>query len=192
METIKEDYKFWYFTKKDYKTRLLGFDTAIDPFSVWDTVGLKDKFIQDLYDDNRITDIQINLSSFGGNFEAALDISKELAAYSAKGAKINILIDGVSGNAVPIILAANGTITAHKSSIMMIGEPIAVIHGNVLELTNAYNKFLSDRETFIQQMVQKTKIERETMIEYMRKRKWFRGDELFTGGIADKMQEDEK
>lgn len=142
------------------------------------------QFIKDLKSLGKVKKIHLHLNSPGGDVFEGMAIYNSLKSHKARK---YVSIDGLAASIASIIAMAGDEITMAMNSMMMIHEAWTYAVGPASELRHAADMIEKVNETIIATYLNRTKIDREKIIELMKNETWMTANEASNFGFIDKI-----
>jgi len=96
--------------------------------SWWDDESVTAKSVVDALKDSVAKTINVRINSYGGSVSDGLAIHNELRRHTARGATVNVTIDGVAASMASLIAMAGDTITMARNTLMMLHAPWGTLY----------------------------------------------------------------
>jgi ATP-dependent protease ClpP protease subunit len=164
--------------------------TILGDFGAW--WGTNRRSIYNAISDNSVEEIDVFMSSYGGEAAEAFVIYDMLRSHKAK---VNIFLSGVVASAATIVACAGDTVTASPTNIYMIHSASIFAYGNAAELRQT-SKVL---DVFDEQLLNiylkrneasgKRKIDRDAMAKMISDATWMTSDTALQIGFVDAVQD---
>lgn len=132
-------------------------------------------------------DVDIELSTFGGNFFDGIQIMNMLKGYAGK---TRVFINSIVASAGTIISMGADEIIARPSSVFMIHNAMMMAYGDHVELRKRADELENYTKIIAEGYVNKTGKDEEEIRALMDEETYLYGEEIVTEGFADTMEED--
>lgn len=129
-------------------------------------------------------DIQLNISSPGGDVTAAAEIYTMLQQYSGK---VTGTIQGIAASAASVIAEACGHLAISPAATMMIHRAYTMVDGNKNDLGQTANTLSKIDQTICGVYQVKTGKSADEILDLMDKETWMTADEAVKEGFADEI-----
>lgn len=169
--------------KIDIKGSVVDSETG----QMFDWFGMQNtnpKDIQNSLDQANGEDIELNISSGGGDVAAAAEIYTMLKQYPGK---VTGTIQGIAASAASVISEACDHLVISPAASMMIHRASAMVDGNTHDMEH-HSIVLSKIDQTICSVYQaKTGKSRDDILDLMEKETWMTADEAVNQGFADEV-----
>lgn len=129
-------------------------------------------------------DIQLNISSPGGDVTAAAEIYTMLMQY---GGQVNGVVQGIAASAASVIAEACGHLAISPAATMMIHRASTIVDGNKNDLGQTANTLSKIDQTICGVYQVKTGKSTDEILDLMDKETWMTADEAVKEGFADEI-----
>ncbi len=161
--------------------------------SWWDEDSITAKSVVDALKDSTAETINVRINSYGGSVSDGIAIHNELRRHSARGAKVNVTVDGVALSIASLIAMAGDTITMASNTSMMLHAPWGTLYieSHAKDIREIAEEFASVLDVMGKSMAQsysrktgKPASEYEAMWA-SGKDHWFTAEDAKAAGLAD-------
>ena len=184
--------KFWKWSKNEETgERILRLDGVINDWKLFeeDSLTMPKEFREELQASEG--NIQLYLTSPGGNIFAAAEIYSMLKEYSS--GKITVKIPSYAASAATIIACAGDTVEVSPLAVLCIHNPyLDFVSGEEKDMLHAAEYLAELKENVINAYELKTKLSREKIAELMDAETYMNAKKAVELHFADKIMFDEK
>lgn len=129
-------------------------------------------------------DLDVYINSDGGSVFTASAILSQLKRHDAG---VTVHIDGIAASAASFIAMAGDKIIMPANSMMFIHNPLTNSWGNAADMRKTADDLDRIREAIVSAYQEKTKLERDKIIEIMDADTWLTANEAVELGFADEV-----
>lgn len=124
--------------------------------SWWDDESVTAKSVVEALQGIEAGTIRVRINSYGGSVSDGVAIHNELRRHAARGATIDVTIDGAACSIASLIAMAGDTVTMPSNALMMLHAPWGSLYvdGNAKAVRELAEEFASVLETFGKAMAQ--------------------------------------
>lgn len=124
--------------------------------SWWDDESITAKSVVEALQGIEAGTIRVRINSYGGSVSDGVAIHNELRRHAARGAVIDVTIDGAACSIASLIAMAGDTVTMPSNALMMLHAPWGSLYidGNAKAVRELAEEFASVLETFGKAMAQ--------------------------------------
>lgn len=124
--------------------------------SWWDDESVTAKSVVEQLQGIEAGTIRVRINSYGGSVSDGVAIHNELRRHAARGAVIDVTIDGAACSIASLIAMAGDTVTMPSNALMMLHAPWGSLYvdGNAKAVRELAEEFASVLETFGKAMAQ--------------------------------------
>jgi len=182
--------KFWQFkaaTENEPAELLLYGD--ISSTSWWGDEVTPKQFKKDLDDLGDVDQINVYISSDGGDVFAGQAIYSMLKRHKAK---ITVYVDGLAASIASVIAMAGDTVIMPKNSMIMVHNPWTIAVGTAEDFRKLADDMDKIRESIIVTYKDKTGMKDQEIIELMDAETWLTAEEAVKKGFADEIEQEKQ
>jgi ATP-dependent protease ClpP protease subunit len=129
--------------------------------------------------------IRVHINSPGGDVFGALNIANALREQSAKGRKVETIVDGLAASAATLVMMAGDVIRIADNGIVMIHNPWTVAMGDSSEFRKNADVLDKIRDSIIATYQWHVDMPQDELIALMQAETWMDADQAIELGFAD-------
>lgn len=144
------------------------------------------QFWEDLKSLGDIQELRVYINSPGGDVFAGQAIYSMLRRHTAT--KL-VYVDGLAASAASLVAMAGDRVIMPRNAMMMIHNPWTIAWGDANELRKIADELDKIRESLIAVYEDKTRMDRDRIIEMLDAETWMTAEEAVEMGFADEIEE---
>lgn len=129
-------------------------------------------------------DVDVAISSYGGDVFAASDIFTELKNYSGK---VNVTVTGIAASAASVITMAGDTVSMSPTAQLMIHNASSAVEGDTNTMAHKAGVLDNINKSIANAYVAKTGMAKDDLLDLMNKETWLTAEQAKDYGFADKI-----
>jgi len=140
--------------------------------------------VSDALEDAGGGDVDVSISSYGGDVFAASDIYTELKSYAGK---VNVTVTGIAASAASVIAMAGDSVSMPPTAQLMIHNASSAVQGDTRVMNHEAGVLDNINKSIAAAYVAKTGMAKADLLDLMNQETWLTADQAKDYGFADKV-----
>lgn len=140
--------------------------------------------VSDALEDAGGGDVDVSISSYGGDVFAASDIYTELKSYAGK---VNVTVTGIAASAASVIAMAGDSVSMSPTAQLMIHNASSAVQGDTRVMNHEAGVLDNINKSIAAAYVAKTGMAKADLLDLMNQETWLTADQAKDYGFADKV-----
>ena len=129
-------------------------------------------------------DVDVSISSYGGDVFAASDIYTELKSYAGK---VTVTVTGIAASAASVIVMAGDNVSMSPTAQLMIHNASSAVQGDSRIMNHEAGVLDNINKSIATAYVNKTGMAKADLLDLMNQETWLTADQAKDYGFSDKV-----